>query len=164
MELARILPVTPSSTNTCHSIACGTVSNPILKSTKQQYRLPAFPDSLVYFCLSISDLSMDILSVVRKSFLKPACPLALTAWSSAHLLWHHCKQRSYHGTNCDDSVVAHVRFVTGLIYCNVIKPTDKRPGKCPAIMQLNSHSKLCFTSSPPGNDFAAVTQCTDAMK
>ncbi|DBA92182.1 TPA: hypothetical protein ACH3X1_015895 [Trebouxia sp. C0004] len=54
-----------------------------LKSTKQQYSLPAFPFCLDCFCLSISDLRMNILSVVRKSFLKPACPLALTACSSA---------------------------------------------------------------------------------
>ena len=31
----------------------------------------------------------------------------------------------------------------------MIKPTDRRSGKRPARMRLNSHNKLCFTSSPP---------------
>ncbi|DBA84031.1 TPA: hypothetical protein ACH3X1_016797 [Trebouxia sp. C0004] len=83
LMMSRILPWTPSSSSTCHSTARGTVSNAFLKSMKQQYNLPAFPFCLDCFCFSISDLKMNMLSVVRKSFLKPACPLALTACSSA---------------------------------------------------------------------------------
>ncbi len=46
LMMSRILPRTPSSSSTCHGTARGTVSNAFLKSTKQQYSLPAFP-----FCL-----------------------------------------------------------------------------------------------------------------
>ncbi len=41
LMLSKVLLQTPSSCSTCHSTARGTVSNAFLKSTKQQYSLPA---------------------------------------------------------------------------------------------------------------------------
>ena len=84
LMISRILPRTPSSSSTCHSTARGTASKAFLKSTKQQYSLLAFPFCRVCRYLSINDLRMNMLSVVRKSYLKPPCPLALTACFSAH--------------------------------------------------------------------------------
>ena len=143
--------MTPSSSSTRHSTARCTVSNAFLKSTKQQYSLPAFPVSLVCLCLSISDLNMKILSVVRNSFLKPACPLALTAWSLTHdaIL---CSNIFANSLAITEPTVIPQLLMSDLspdLYTAVIKPTDRRSGKCPASMQLNSHNKLCFTSSPP---------------
>jgi len=80
---SRIGPRGPTRSNTCHSKPRGTVSNAFLKSTKQQYSFPdAFPRR-VCVCLSIKDFNTKMLSVVRKSFLKPAFPLALMPSSSA---------------------------------------------------------------------------------
>ena len=63
---SRILPQTPNSSSTCYSTARGTGSKAFLNSTKQQYSLPAFPPCRALCCSSISDLRLNMLSVVRK--------------------------------------------------------------------------------------------------
>jgi len=76
-------PTIPILANTCHSRSQGTVSKALRKSTKQQY---------IFLCLwalcSMSVRKMYRLFVVRKSFLKPAYPLARKPLSSAQLLNH----------------------------------------------------------------------------
>ena len=85
LMFCSILPLTPSSSNTCHNRASGTLSNAFLKSTKQQNSLPD-PDSarLTAFACQ-SALSRHVMSVVRKAFTTPACRRASTLRLSAHL-------------------------------------------------------------------------------
>jgi hypothetical protein len=74
-------PTIPILTNTCHSRSWGTISKALRKSTKQHYTFLH-----LWTLCSMSVRKMYKLSVVRKSFLKPAYPLARRPLYSAQLL------------------------------------------------------------------------------
>jgi hypothetical protein len=78
---SSIRPLMPSPSNTCHNKSLGTVSKAFLKSTKQVY-------SFFFWNLacSVKVRRINKLSIVLKSFLKPAYPFARKSLVSTHWL------------------------------------------------------------------------------
>ncbi len=83
---SSIRPLMPNPSSTCHNRSLGTISKAFLKSTKQVYNC-----FFLNLACSIKVRKINKLSVVLKSFLKPAYPFARKSLVSAQWLMRDSK-------------------------------------------------------------------------